>query len=106
MTGAVAHDVELPVRRVLTEALHQKGEPERQPLVRELCAQVPKVLDVDPTNRAATVSWGAGAKHSLWRDSLFALTFETSMPDADVALREAAVLGVGLALVLQVSRKR
>ena len=75
---------DLPDAQMLLTSRSPKGVS----LVRELCAQVPKVLDVDPTNRAATVSGGAGAKHSLWRDSLFALTFETSMPYADVALRE------------------
>ena len=55
------------------------------PLVRKLCTQLPKVLDVDPTNREGSMSQ---AKHSLWRGVHFALVFETSIPSGVDILRE------------------
>ena len=55
------------------------------PLVRKLCAQLPKVLDVDPTNREGSMSQ---AKHSLWQGVHFALVFETSIPTGVDILRE------------------
>ena len=55
------------------------------PLVRKLCTQLPKVLDVDPTNRAGSMPQ---AKHSLWQDVNFALVFETSIPSGANILRE------------------
>jgi len=51
----------------------------------ELCAQLPKLLDVDPTNRAQSE---LAAKRGLWAGTHFALTFETSMPTAELIMEE------------------
>lgn len=51
----------------------------------ELCSQLPKFLDVDPTNKAQA---DPAAKRSLWAGTHFALTFETSMTPADLILEE------------------
>lgn len=51
----------------------------------ELCAQLPKFLDVDPTNKAQA---DPAAKRGLWAGTHFALTFETSMPPAELILKE------------------
>ena len=49
-------------------------------LVDGLCAQLPRVLDADPSSKAATEFRGSHA--AIWRGTRFALTFESGIPSA------------------------
>ena len=48
-------------------------------LVRSVCEQLPKKLDVDPSVKSAFTEFHA--PHSLWRGTRFAVTFDTSIED-------------------------
>jgi len=57
--------------------------------LRDLCAQLPKILDVAPDSKGAIVT---SASHDIWADTSFSLTFDTAVDDFAGGYRNVAFI--------------